>query len=58
MIVLDDGARTEVARDGAVRFEAIRYGTHTVTLLVPSLPDGTLLMTPPTVEATLSRDAD
>ena len=56
--VLDDGLRTEVSREGTLRFEAIRYGTHTVTLLVPSLPDGTALITPLTVEVTLARGAE
>ena len=31
VVVLDDGARTEVSRAGRFRFDAIRMGTHAVT---------------------------
>jgi hypothetical protein len=40
VVVLDDGARTEVAHNGLFRFSGVRTGTHTVQLLLESLPDG------------------
>jgi hypothetical protein len=40
VVVLDDGARTEVAHNGLFRFSGVRIGTHSVQLLLESLPDG------------------
>jgi len=58
VVVLDDGARTEVSRAGRFRFDAIRMGTHAFTLLTGSLPDGAQLAGPPTITAELSRNQD
>ena len=58
VVVLDDGARTEVSRAGRFRFDAIRLGTHAVTLLTASLPDGTQLAGPPTVTVELGRNQE
>jgi hypothetical protein len=58
VVVLDDGARTEVSRAGRARFDAIRFGPHSVTALVASLPDGALLAGPPTMNVELLRDQD
>ena len=56
VLVLDDGARLEVTKAGKARFDAIRLGTHTVTLLVASLPDGSELAGPAEVEVVITRD--
>jgi hypothetical protein len=50
VVVLDDGVRTEVTRDGKFRFAGVRLGSHTVRVLVESLPDEASL---PTAEATV-----
>ncbi|MCX6546274.1 MAG: hypothetical protein NTV05_17920 [Acidobacteria bacterium] len=56
VLVLDDGARTELVRDGRFRFESVRMGSHTISLLVASLPDGAQLAGAPAVTVELSRD--
>jgi hypothetical protein len=56
VVVLDEGARTEVSRGGRLAFDAIRLGPHTVSVLVDSLPDGSLLGGPSTVGVELVRD--
>jgi DedD protein len=38
--VLDGGARSEQVRKGQFRFDAVRSGDHTLTLLQDSLPEG------------------
>jgi hypothetical protein len=58
VVVLDDGARTEVARAGRFRFDAIRMGTHAVSVLTGSLPDGAQLSGPATVTAELARNQE
>ncbi len=40
ILILDGGARSEQARRGRYRFDAVRSGTHVVKLLVDSLPEG------------------
>ena len=55
VVVLDDGARTEVSRAGRFRFDAVRLGAHTLMLLTESLPDGAQLAGPPTVTVELGR---
>lgn len=40
VLILDDGARTELTRDGRFRFDAIRLGTHNLALVLESLPEG------------------
>ena len=57
VIVLDGGARSEQARKGRYRFDAVRSGAHQVQLLVESLPDGAAIRGDAEVAATLSRDA-
>lgn len=56
VLVLDDHVRTEVTREGRFWFDNVRIGTHAVSLLLPSLPDGALLAGSNTAEAVLSRD--
>ena len=56
VLVLDDGARTEVTREGRFRFDGVRMGTHTVSLLVASLPDGAQLTGTSTTPVELTRD--
>jgi len=58
VVVLDEGARTEVAHAGKFRFDAIRMGTHAVSVLTGSLPDGAQLAGPPTMTAELARNQD
>jgi hypothetical protein len=54
--ILDDGARSELARDGRFRFENVRLGSHTVVLAGQSLPDGTQLVGEPERKAEVTRD--
>jgi hypothetical protein len=58
VVVLDDGARTEVTRAGRFRFDAIRMGVHPVSVLAGSLPDGAQLIGSATVTAELARNKD
>ena len=58
IVVVDDGMRTEVARAGRFRFDAVRMGTHTLTLLTESLPDGAQLAGPSTVAVDLKRNQE
>jgi hypothetical protein len=57
VIVLDGGMRSEQARNGRYRFDAVRSGAHMVRLLIESLPDGAGMTGEAEVPATLSRDA-
>jgi cell division septation protein DedD len=57
IVVLDGGARSELARKGHYRFEAVRSGAHLVKLLVDSLPEGAQITGDAEVSAVLSRDA-
>jgi len=56
VVVLDDGARTEVTHAGRFRFDAVRMGSHTVGVLTGSLPEGAQLAGPATVTAELARN--
>jgi len=58
VLVLDDGARTEASKAGKVRFDAVRFGTHAVTLLAASLPEGAELAGPATVQASMARGVE
>ena len=58
IVVLDDGVRTEMARAGRFRFDAVRMGAHTLTLLTESLPDGAQLAGPSTVAVELTRNQE
>jgi hypothetical protein len=55
VLVLDDGARTEVTHKGRFRFSGVRLGTHKVELLLESLPDGAALAGQRTVEVQVMR---
>jgi cell division septation protein DedD len=44
VLALDGGQRSELARRGAFRFEAVRAGNHRVELLKESLPDGAVIV--------------
>lgn len=57
VLVLDDGVRTEVTRDGRFWFDNVRTGAHTVSLLVASLEEGAQLAESATLEVELSRNA-
>jgi cell division septation protein DedD len=43
VLTLDNGARSELAKKGAFRFDAVRSGGHHVELLKESLPDGAVV---------------
>ena len=43
MLTLDAGLRSELARNGAFRFDAVRAGAHHIELLTESLPDGAVI---------------
>ena len=57
IVVLDGGLRSEQARKGRYRFDAVRSGPHVVKLLIESLPDGAAITGDAEVPATLSRGA-
>jgi uncharacterized protein (DUF2141 family) len=56
VLVLDDGARTELTRDGRFQFDSVRMGSHTINLLIASLPDGAQLTGPASVTVELSKN--
>jgi cell division septation protein DedD len=43
VLTLDNGSRSELAKKGAFRFDAVRSGDHHVELLKESLPDGAVV---------------
>ena len=43
VLVLDGGKRSEQVRRGVYRFESIRSGSHTISLLADSLPEGAVI---------------
>jgi cell division septation protein DedD len=43
VLVLDEGARSERAREGRFAFEAVRSGAHRLRLLLESLPEGSVI---------------
>jgi hypothetical protein len=55
VLVMDDGSRTEITREGTFRFDPVRMGKHTVNLLVASLPDGSQVTGSPAAELELIR---
>ncbi len=57
ILILDGGARSEVARKGRYRFDAVRSGTHVLRLLVDSLPAGAQIAGDAEIPAPLTRDA-
>jgi len=44
VVVLDGGQRSELARKGQFRFEAVRAGDHRLLLLKESLPEGSTIV--------------
>ena len=57
VLVLDDGRRSELARGGAFRFDAVDSGPHTVRLLPQSLPTGAEIQGAGQVDVVLARAA-
>ena len=57
VVILDGGARSELARKGRYRFDSVRSGAHLVKLLVESLPQGAQITGEAEVPAALVRDA-
>jgi SPOR domain len=57
VLVLNGGARSEKARSGRFRFDAVRSGDHTLELLVDSLPDGSTIAGPGSVELEIGRES-
>ena len=55
VVVLDDGARTEVAHNGLFRFSGVRTGAHSVQLLLESLPEGAAIAGERQVEVQVTR---
>lgn len=55
IVILDGGARSEQVRSGRFRFDAVRGGTRTVTLLLESLPEGAVIRGDAEVKAALTR---
>ena len=56
VLVLDGGARSELARGGAFHFDAVDSGPHTVRLLLQSLPPGAAIQGAAQVDVLLGRD--
>ena len=56
VVVMDDGARTEVTRNGRFSFDPVRMGEHVVSLLVASLPEGAQVAGPTTATVNLKRN--
>jgi cell division septation protein DedD len=57
VLVMDDGARSELARGGSYRFDAVRAGRHTVRLLADSLPSGAEIQQTADASVDLARGA-
>lgn len=57
VLVLDDGARSALARGGRFRFDAVRSGAHVVKLLPESLPEGSTIVGSTSVSLTIGPDA-
>lgn len=55
VLVLDQGARSELARGGAFRFDAVRVGHHVLRLLADSLPSGAEIQGPAEIGVDLAR---
>jgi cell division septation protein DedD len=56
VLVLDAGARSERARKGRFRFDAVRSGDHTLDLLLESLPEGAAIVGERSVKLSLTKD--
>jgi hypothetical protein len=57
IVVLNAGARSEQARRGQFRFDAVRSGEHTLELLAESLPPGSEILGDPRVKVAIGREA-
>ena len=57
VVILDGGARSELARKGRYRFDSVRSGAHLVKLLIDSLPEGAQIAGEAEVPAALTREA-
>lgn len=57
VVILDGGQRSELARRGVFRFEAVRAGEHRIELLKESLPDGSTILGTTERPAPITRDA-
>jgi hypothetical protein len=57
VVVLDGGQRSELARKGQFRFEAVRAGDHRLELLKESLPEGSAIVGSNERPAAVTRDA-
>jgi hypothetical protein len=55
--ILDGGQRSELARKGQFRFDAVRAGDHRLELLKESLPEGATILGDPERPASITRDA-
>ena len=55
--ILDGGQRSELARKGQFRFDAVRAGEHRIELLKESLPDGAAIVGAAERSAPITRDA-
>jgi cell division septation protein DedD len=57
VVVLDGGQRSELARKGQFRFDAVRAGDHRLELLKESLPEGAAIVGEPERRLSIARDA-
>ena len=56
VLVLDGGQRSEQARKGQYRFQAVRSGPHKLELLLESLPDGAAIIGDREVDVAVTRE--
>jgi cell division septation protein DedD len=56
VVVLDDGMRSELVREGRFRIDAVRPGPHEVQLVAESLPQGAAIAGSGTETVDLTRD--
>ncbi len=56
VLILDGGARSEQARKGRFRFDAVRSGDHVLKLLEESMPEGTSITGAAEVPVSLTRE--
>jgi hypothetical protein len=56
ILILDGGARSEQVRGGVFRFDSVRSGSHTLKLLLESLPEGSVITGDAEVAAALTAD--
>jgi hypothetical protein len=56
VVTLDDGTRSELARDGRFRFDNVRLGPHSVAVEMESLDVGTQMVGDASRPVTLTRD--